>query len=68
MQLDLVENLTGWVLHSGLVPREGRECVLLNISGAIDRARWDLNRVKRERQRVRRSAQKAELAERQEAS
>lgn len=67
VQLDLAEDLTAWVLHSGLVQREGRECLLMDIRGAVGRARWELNRAKRERQRMRRAAQNAELAERQAA-
>lgn len=64
VQLDLVEKLTAFLLRSGLVPREGRECILIDIGSAIDRARWELNRPQRERQRMRRAAQKADTAER----
>ncbi|TFC48893.1 hypothetical protein E3T24_12550 [Cryobacterium sp. TmT2-59] len=67
VQLDLAEILATAVMRSGLVPREGRQCILMDIRGAIDRGRWELYRAKRERQRMRRAAQETAMAERRAA-
>ena len=67
VQLHLADALTGHLVYGRLVTWDD-SCILWEIRGGIDRAKWELNRDRREKQRARRHAANAELAARRAAS
>ena len=56
LQLQLIDALTGHIIYGGYALYDDLVCQLYEIRGGIDRAKWVLNTVQREKQRERRLA------------
>ncbi len=56
LQLQLIDALTGHIIYGGYALYDDLVCQLYEIRGGIDRAKWVLNTVNREKQRERRLA------------
>ncbi|HEV7948664.1 MAG TPA: hypothetical protein VGP24_02740 [Glaciihabitans sp.] len=60
VQLEMYDRLTGNVIAARLIPPSGLECPLWDIRGAIDRAKWELNRARRDQEFRRRTRLKVD--------